>query len=209
MSDAYSAENDLQAVVAGDRQAFARLLVEHGDRLARRIDSRLQLNPFADFSADDVLQEAYIDAFRNIESFDLAKADAFAAWLTKIADNRLVSMLRERQRQKRGGNARRANVDVWRSSAAELVALLEDEGGCTPSENAARDEAAAAVHAQFEQLPEDQSHALRAYYLVGHSTESTAELMGKTNGAVRGLIHRAKQSMRVALGNSSRWFLKK
>ena len=209
MSNSLSEDTDLQAAVAGDRDALARLLMLHGDHLCRRISRRLELNPYADFSAEDVLQEAYVDAFLGIGSFDISRGSSFAAWIERVADNRMISMLRERRREKRGGNARRVVSDGWRSSAAELVAVLEDYRADSPSENVASDEIVTAIRTRTANLPEEQRHALQSHFLDQRSTESTAELLGKTDGAVRGLLHRAKQSIRVAMGNSSRWFLRK
>ena len=134
---------------------------------------------------------------------------SFAAWLDRIADNRLVSMLRERQRQKRGGKARKVVGDAWRSSAIELVASLEDHRHDRPCEGMSRDEVVEAIREETSQLPSEQRRALESHYLNGRSLDATAEQLGKSAGAVRGLLHRAKQSMRLALGSSSRWFRKK
>jgi hypothetical protein len=46
---------DMSAALGGDRDAIARLLMAHSARLSRRVATRLDLNPFRDFSTDDVL----------------------------------------------------------------------------------------------------------------------------------------------------------
>jgi len=206
---------DLTAALTGDRDAIGRVLLLHGDQLARRIACRLELNPFVDFSAEDVLQEVFIDAFLGINTFDPERGASFATWLNRLADNRMVSMLRERGRQKRGGKARKVGDnhacrnDAWRSSAAQLVDLLADDCGESPSKDVVRGEMACAVLESVAELPQDQRQAIEMRYLEQRSLESTAEAMTKTNGATRGLLHRAKQSMRSALGTSSRWFMRK
>jgi len=183
--------------------------MSHGDRLARRVSHRLELNPFADFSVEDVLQEAYVDAFVGIGGFDLSKGSCFAAWLDKVVDNRLITMLRGRQRQKRNAKGRRVGNNAWRSSAAELGEVLSDYRGKTPSDHLAKEEIIEAIRNHATELPSDQRDAIQTHYLEGRSINSTAEILGKTEGAVRGLIHRAKSSLRVVLGNSSRWFRRK
>ncbi len=209
MGDAQSRDSDLKLAIAGDRDATARLLIQHGDRLAQRITRRLELNPFADFCAEDVLQEAYVDAFVGIGKFDTAKGSSFTAWLEKIVDNRLITMLRQRQRQKRTAKGRRVHDDAWRSSVAGLECVLADYRGKTPSDNVDKEEVVTAIRTQTVELPDDQRQAIEIHCLEGRSIDSTAEILGKTEGAVRGLIHRAKLSLRVALGNSSRWFRRK
>ncbi|MEM8944982.1 MAG: RNA polymerase sigma factor [Planctomycetota bacterium] len=199
----------MPAAIAGDRDATARLLVAHGDRLANRLARRLELNPFADFSVEDALQEAYVDAFVGISSFDLSKGSSFSAWLDKVVDNRLVTMLRERQRQKRTPQGIRIGDNAWRSSAAELGEVLSDYRGCAPCEEFAQGEVVDAIRNHAAELPRDQRDAIELHCLDGRSIDSTAQILGKTEGAVRGLVRRAKQSLRVALGNSSRWFRRK
>ena len=95
------------AAVAGDREALARLLVAHSELLTRRLRARVQLNPVVDFSVEDVLQEVFLDVHRGIGTFRTDSGTAFAAWLQKVADNRLAAMLRHRNRVKRGGRRRR------------------------------------------------------------------------------------------------------
>jgi DNA-directed RNA polymerase specialized sigma24 family protein len=46
-------------------------------------------------------------------------------------------------------------------------------------------------------------------YVEGKSLAETATAMRRSPAAVRGLVDRAKQSLRKALGRSSRWFAKK
>jgi len=209
MGDPRSCNSELKSAIAGDRDAVARLLIRHGDRLAQRITRRLELNPFVDFCVEDVLQEAYVDAFVGIGNFDPTQGASFAAWLEKIVDNRLITMLRGRQRQKRLATGRRVYDDAWRSSVAGLGTVLEDYRGITPSDELDQKEIVECIRGQTVELPDDQRQAIELHCLDGHSLDSTAEILGKTEGAVRGLIHRAKQSLRVALGNSSRWFRRK
>ncbi len=214
MGQADASAVDLSMALAGDRDAIGRVLILHGDRLARRIAYRIELNPFVDFSAEDVLQETFVDAFLGMSTFDPERGASLATWLNKLAENRLVTMLRERGRQKRGGKARRVNGpgngnDAWRSSAAQLVALLADDCDESPSKDAVREEIAHAVLESVAELPQDQRQAIAMRYLEQQSLETTTEAMQKTNGATRGLLHRAKRSMRDALGNSSRWFTRK
>jgi DNA-directed RNA polymerase specialized sigma24 family protein len=73
----------------------------------------------------------------------------------------------------------------------------------------ARKEAIEAVKQAIASLPEDQRFAVELHFLLGLSIAATCESMRRTEGAVRGLVGRAKKSMRVSLGRSSRWFPKR
>ncbi|MCA9168015.1 MAG: sigma-70 family RNA polymerase sigma factor [Planctomycetales bacterium] len=200
-----SSMDDLAAAMRGDRDALARLLCEHGSRLAARIGRRLQMNPFVEFSADDVLQEVFIDAFRGFGSFDPQRGVSLACWLDKIADNRLAMMFRERGRQKRGGGVARTCQDPLLSSARALVAVLTDSADGTASQNLARNELVQAVQVGVAALPDDQRVAIQSRYLDERSLESTADAMGRTVPAVRGLLHRAKKSLHDVLRGTVTW----
>jgi RNA polymerase sigma-70 factor (ECF subfamily) len=194
----------------GDWEATARLLVIHSRRLQNRIARRIELNPFVQFQVEDVLQETFLDVFRGIATFEPAGEHTFAAWLNQICDRRLAQMLRQQNTQKRGGQARHVSStpDPLRSSMCQLAVLLSDQRFDKPSAALAREEAMQAILAGLNHLPVDQRDALRLHYLEGKSLSTTAEAMSRTDGAIRGLLHRAKQTLRRSLGNSSRWFFR-
>ncbi len=91
-----------------DRETIARLLLEHGELLAKRISNRLRRNAYVDFSADDVLQEVFLDVFRHYRTFHPELGTPIVVWLEKIADNCLATMFRDGGRQKRG-----RDFDAW------------------------------------------------------------------------------------------------
>ncbi len=105
MSNSNLSQRLIEQAINGDRAATADLLASHADRLVRRLEMRLKLNPFTDFSADDVLQEVFVDVFRGIGTFQLDRGVPFDAWLNRVTDNQLATFLRDRSRLKRGGRA--------------------------------------------------------------------------------------------------------
>ena len=84
--------------------------------------------------------------------------------------------------------------------------VVDDRGG--GSKKVAREELIAAIRDGLSALPPDQRAAVEQRYLHERSLDSTAETMQITEGALRGLIRRAKRAMRDALGESARWFQK-
>ena len=89
-----------------------------------------------------------------------------------------------------------------------MRALVELLSGSihTPSQSVAVREATQALQVALAGLPDDQRDAIRMRFLDGLSLEETATRMQRTTNAVRGLVHRAKQALRDAMGRSSRWF---
>ena len=59
------------------------------------------------------------------------------------------------------------------------------------------------------ELPEEYRRAIELRYFDGYSLEETAILMGRTTGAVRGLVDRARRQIRESLGRASHYLSEK
>jgi RNA polymerase sigma-70 factor (ECF subfamily) len=79
----------------------------------------------------------------------------------------------------------------------------------TPSHHLAGEEAVRAIQVAVAVLPDDQRAAVTLHHLEGQSIEATAAELARSQAAVRGLLQRARKSLREMLGRSSRWFEKK
>jgi RNA polymerase sigma-70 factor (ECF subfamily) len=196
--------------VRGDRQATERLLLQYAAHLRARIGQRLPGALQSVVDADDVLQEVYVQAIRDMATCQAASPEAFTAWLNSVADHRVGEIVRNLNCQKRGGQMQR----VWLgrlgsgSSGGDGVGLMPDSCA-TPGASAARHEAVAAVRNAVDELPSDQREAVRLHALEGQTLASTAESIRRSPAAVRGLVHRAKQRLRELMQSSSLWFDKK
>ncbi len=87
---------------------------------------------------------------------------------------------------------------------ANLAEWLAADGS-TPSRGAERDEAAQAVQVALAGLPPDYRRAVRMRYFEGRTVDETAQLMRRSPGAIRGLIDRAKEKLRAAIGRASQY----
>lgn len=202
----------LEAAVAGDRDAIARLVVFHAPQLNARVGKKLRFNPFIEFGVEDVLQEVFADILKGIGAFDAESGPPISAWLNKVADNRLVSMIRHQKQKKRGGEFTRVDRKQdgqFGNSVHMIVEAIATSDSSSPSELMQRDELVSAVREVIANLPTAQREAVQKHYIDGQSVGSTAKELAKHEGAVRGLVYRAKQKMREAMGNTSRWFQKR
>lgn len=194
------AENLLERAIGGEPGALERLLLAEAAELQRRIEARIPAGMRATVTAEDILQEAFADAFRGIASFRPASERAFAAWLASIADHRLLDAVRTWRAAKRGGGRPPARID--RSSVAALVEVLAiDER--TPSAGARGRESLGAVEAALMGLRPEYRDALTLRYLRGLSAADTASRLGRTETAVNKMCSRGLQRMREALRASS------
>jgi RNA polymerase sigma-70 factor (ECF subfamily) len=197
----------LVAAVAGERTALERLLLLHCERLSRRIAAALPTTARQEGIVDDLLQQTLVQAIRDVRNLKARSPGGFAAWLQTIADHRVQDFLRAEGRQRRRGVVQAAILSPG-SSAQSMLTLVDhlSDHGSTPSGNAARNEAVRAVRVGIAGLPSPQREAIQLHHLDGRSLDETAAKMDRSPDAVRGLLQRARKSLRQTLGRSSRWF---
>src|SRR5689334_6799595 len=76
-------------ILAGERRDFEILVRRHNQRLYRAARAITHL----DIEAEDVLQQAWLDVYRNLAHF---RGDAsFATWATRIAVNAAITHARK------------------------------------------------------------------------------------------------------------------
>ncbi|MDX2200916.1 MAG: RNA polymerase sigma factor [Phycisphaerae bacterium] len=192
---------------AGDPAAFDRLLLGLHARLRAHIDRRIPAELARTIHADDVLQDAYVSVFQQLSGFSPRGDDALFAWVVRIAENRLLDVIKAAAAQKRGGDRRRIEGNAPdRDDLAgwlELLAIHER----TPSRDAGALEAVELVRSALASLTADQQSALRLRYLDGLPVAEAAQRMQRSEGAVCLLCHRGLQELRQVLGSSGRFFL--
>jgi RNA polymerase sigma-70 factor (ECF subfamily) len=141
--------------------------------------------------AEDVTERTFLAALANLGRFDERArpadgegASTFRVWLFQIARNAVSN-------QRRG---RRRHPEAPLESAAGLADASDVEAAA-----ATRDEAAAAWRA-VARLPSDRRRALVLRFVEEMSTAEIAGVLGRTEGAVRVLIHRALRTVAHDLG---------
>ena len=200
-------ENLLRSALNGDPVALQTLLLENysnlSDSLRRRIPAALRTT----IDEEDLLQSTFVHVFRNLDKFREGGVEAFYAWVRSIAYARVSDAIRSATRQKRGGGWDKAQGEVANSAQSyfDLVQLLSDDRR-SPSKSAAAHEAVSALQVSLASLPEDQRQAIWLRYIEHLTIVEVVEEMGRTEAAVRGLLHRGKANLRESMGHSSTWF---
>ena len=192
----------VEAAIAGDASAVEQLLWVCYSPLERHIARKIPDHARRHFGAEDILQMAFSQVFRDIGRFEPRGDGSFLAWVRMIADHRLVDTLRKIDR---GGATQLSPVkDADASSFRGLIdAVCQDS--VTPSKRARDREAIHAIQIALAGLPADQQEVIRLHYLHHKSVEEISRETGRTEAAIRGLVYRGKRDLAAAMGRSSRW----
>jgi len=167
----------------GDLDAFE-VLVARYTALAHR--TAVLLGAGAD--AQDIVQEAFVKAFRGLGRF---RPDApFRPWLLRIVANETRNAHRSAHR--RTGAELRLAAEATAEDMAEVVET--PEGAALRAER--RGELLDAVRA----LPEHQRLAVTCRYFLDLSEEETAAVLGWPRGTVKSRLSRALGRLRSELG---------
>ncbi|MFK7922805.1 MAG: RNA polymerase sigma factor [Bacteroidia bacterium] len=132
--------------------------------------------------AEDVLQEAFVRAFRNLASF---KGDAtFGAWLKRIVINTAINHLKKRK-------AEFVGIDDERLEVPE-----ETYEAPTPAWNIEQ------VRKAISQLPEGYRVVLSLYLIDGYDHKEIGHILGISEATSKSQFSRAKKKLRNILGET-------
>ena len=163
---------------AGDADAFGALVERHQEAAFRA--AYLIVRDAA--AAEDVAQESFVRAFRNLRRF--RAGDPFRPWLLRIVTNLALNEVRARNR--RGGL-------LGRLGAVQARAFDP------PDERiAATDEASAVVRA-INELPDDDRVVLYLRYFLELPEREIATAIGRPAGTVKSRLHRAGRRLREVI----------
>ena len=120
-------------------------------------------------AAEDIAQEAFLAAVRNLDHFDRGRP--FGPWLHRIVVNRAIDWARARQL--------RGETELIDAGAAELAAPIDDS-----------------LLAALAALPPDHRAVIVLRHLLEYTPGEIAELLGLPRGTVNSRLRRGLDSLR-------------
>ena len=192
VADGCRAESESQLVAglqSGDEAAFETLLREYTGRLlcvARRMLGREE-------DAQDAVQQAYLNAFRALATFD-GRAQ-LSTWLHRITINACLMKLRTRRRKPERSIEEFLPTFLADGHQTRSSVMWKPEPAC----GIESEETQALVRACIDQLPEAYRVVLMLRDIEEINTEDTAEILGMSIAAVKTRLHRARQALRGLL----------
>lgn len=164
--------------IAGNREAFTTLYDRYSDRIYRHVLYRVSSVE----DAEDLTQLVFLNAWRAIGRYRIT-GSPFAAWLFTIAHNAVMTYYR------RG----RPTVPLEGDAFEEERDDVDPEQAAESALNQER------VRSAISQLRPDRQQVVSMRFLDDLPHKDIADTMGKSEGAVRVIQHRALLELRRML----------
>ncbi len=129
--------------------------------------------------AQDVLQEAFISAFRNLDRY--RGESTFGAWLKRIVVNKAINVLHKKKMEPIPEH------HAWDVAEEDVVTDYKEQLTIER------------VKRGIEQLPDGYRSVLSLYLLEGYDHQEIAEIMGITESTSKSQLNRAKSKLREIL----------
>jgi RNA polymerase sigma-70 factor (ECF subfamily) len=161
-----------------DREAFGRIYDHLSVRLYKFIFFRVGHKELA----EDILADTFVKAWTKIDQ--VASSKAFTGWLYQIAKNNIIDYYR----------VKKVTVDL-----EEVVEFLEDASSPVDEANLMVEQKI--VLDLIEHLPLEQQQVIRYKFFEELSNTEIAQILGKSEGAIRVIQHRAVNKLKELLNN--------
>jgi RNA polymerase sigma-70 factor (ECF subfamily) len=181
----------VEALKRGDEDAYVQLIQDLGGRMLA-VARRFMRGSDAD-EDEDVVQEAFIQAFKNIDRFE--GGSKLSTWMHRIVVNAALMRLRK--------NSRKKEVSI-----EDLLPRYMDDGhrmeiGEPWTERgedvAMREELRQLVRETIDRLPENYRNVLLLRDIEQLDTAQTAQLLDISVNATKTRLHRARLALREML----------
>ena len=131
--------------------------------------------------AEDVTQDAFVSAFRNLDSFK--GTSTFGAWLKRIVVNKAINFLKKK-----------------RPESMSMLEISQQERAISPeSGHEEQDWQIEQIMKAMHKLPEGFRMVFSLYLVEGYDHAEVAEIMGITESTSKSQLNRAKKKIRELL----------
>ncbi len=179
----------LELARAGEAGVFRTIMQQHNRRLYRVARGVLG----DDSEAEDVVQETYLRAFRNLAGF--RGESSLATWLTRIAINEALG----------GKRTRRPTTDLSKldlvdeQGEARVLMFPGVRAGADPEADASRAQIRRLLERGIDELPENFRIVFVMRDIEQMTVEETASQLDILPETVKTRLHRARRLLRDAL----------
>lgn len=180
----------------GDRQAAdLDRLVAHATPVLQKVAARMMGAALRQrCRTSDLVQSALVEAIASMPSFRGKEDSEFVGWTMRIMERNALDRQRRLMTKKRRIDREDAGGDM------SLQNLVADEA--SPSQTAINREELLRIALAMRKLPDDQRRILQIVALQGGSHSEAARSLGRSEGACRVLLARARAHLLVAMART-------
>jgi len=171
-------EGLVQRAQQRDTEAFAQLYEAYFDKIYRYIAMRIR----NETEAEDMTQQVFMKVLQSISSYKNTGVP-FSSWLYRIAHNQLVDFLRQQNKK----------------STVDIEGLPLPYMGDDPQHMMEKQADVEELKKATKQLTAAQQEVLSLRFAGELSIAECADIMGKSEGAIKALQHSAVLALRKAL----------
>jgi RNA polymerase sigma-70 factor (ECF subfamily) len=177
-----SDEDVVRLVLAGNTALFELLMRRYNERLYRAARAITR----DDRETEDVMQQAYVNAFSNLRQF---KGQAqFATWLTRITINEALARVR-----------RRGRYEPFDDDLSHVETLMACNSAPDPERQAFTGELRELLELAIDSLPDGAREVFVLREVEGLSTAETAASLDVSEDVVKTRLLRARAALRRSL----------
>lgn len=200
----------LAAAAKGDQRAMEALYKQYAPMLIRQMRPYLrEAGPKLGLNAEDIVNEAFFKAFRNLEKFE--GNSSFTTWVYQIAKNEALNSITKSGREvpttsafndtedlgpgsARAGHIVEGGQPLLRSDVEAASADIE-----TPEYNAMMDEVSAELQRAFDKLSPRERDAVTMSDVQGFSNPEIAQRLGITENNLAVILNRGRAKIKASL----------
>ena len=182
-------EHFIDLLKKGDQDAFRTLLSQYSDRVFNTALGLLQHQE----DAEDITQEVFVEVYQSIPAFRLQSK--LSTWIYRITVTKSLELLRSNKRKKRSG------IVLSLFGKEQRINVSTNEPFYHPGVSLENKEMSAVLFKAIQQLPLHQRTAFTLHKLEAMSYAELAGVMNVSVSSVESLLFRAKQKLKMLLGN--------
>lgn len=165
---------DLESIIerarAGTSTAIGELHALYGDAIQRYCAARLGDTELA----QDCAQDVFVRVWRSLPTFEYRGDASFTAWMYTIASRVVISQARKHTARPQVSLT--MDLPAGHGQQADTARLICDR---------------LALHDALRQLTLEQQQVVTLKFFLGFSNQETGAMIGRTEGAVKAMQHRA------------------
>lgn len=184
----------LERARSGDQEALEELFQSFRPIIGEWASRQLSRTRLGLARPSDIAQDTSIQAYTRFASFEGKTEAEWVAWLRSILRNCTAQAIRAARRKKRD--------DGGTVPLDDIEAALVRSGQPSPSEATVTQEHWRQLMAHIFALPPDQKEAILLVHLKALPIAEAAKQMGKSEGAVGGLLQRGLKALRERMADA-------